>query len=359
MHSGAVSFSSTQTNHGMNIFEENESPEDLGEFGLIERIADLFKSNHDHSFTGIGDDCAVIRNEPCQSLLITTDMMLEDRHFRREWISAEDLGYKSLAVNLSDISAMGSKPRYALMSIGIPPDTSSNWLDGFFRGVKQLCDAHDVKLIGGDTAKSSSVNINYTVLGFSDDDKILLRSAAKSGDKIGLIGKMGESGAGLKLLKGLYDREKESHKHLIKAHNRPELYINEAKFLADTESVRAMIDLSDGIQSDAGHIAKQSGVSLSINADRLPLGKQLIEVCNKYSWNAEEMALTAGEDYSLLFTFDSKKEDFLKRQFSDSFPETVFSVIGDVNEGGSDVLFFKNGKKLELHKHGFDQFKSD
>ncbi|MFP8489202.1 thiamine-phosphate kinase [Gracilimonas sp. Q87] len=342
----------------MNIFKENESPEELGEFGLIDRIMGMFEPKNDHDFTGLGDDCAVIRNASGRSLLITTDIMLEEGHFRREWISAEDLGYKSLAANLSDISAMGGSPHYALLSIGLPPDTSPDWLNDFFSGANQLCESHGVNLIGGNTTKSGSIIINYTALGFINDENILWRSAAKLGDKIGLIGKVGESGAGLRLLQEAYDKEKPNHKHLIKAHNRPTLLINEAKFLADTGSVHAMIDLSDGIQSDAGHITKQSGVTFSINADRLPLSKQLFEVCDKYSWSAEEIALTAGEDYSLLFTFDSKKEDFLKRRFRELFPETVFSVIGDVKEGDAEVLFFKGNEKLELHKQGFDQFKS-
>lgn len=342
----------------MNVFEENESPEELGEFGLIKRIAELFKSGIDKDSYGIGDDCAAISIDSGRSLLVTTDMLLEGRHFRRDWISAEDLGYKSLAVNLSDISAMGGTPRYALMSIGLPLDTSPDWLDAFFSDAARLCDAHGVKLIGGDTAKSSSIIINYTIFGFIQDAKTLWRSAAKPKDKIGLIGKVGESGAGFRLLEGPYDKNPPLHKQLIEAHNRPTLFIHEAEFLADTGSVRAMIDLSDGIQSDASHIAKKSGVAMSIYTDRLPVSKQLIEVCNKFSWSAEEIALTAGEDYALLFTFDSEKEDFLKNRFRETFPETDFSVIGDVQEGDAEVLFFKNGKELELQGHGFDQFKS-
>ncbi len=343
----------------MSIFKENESLKELGEFGLIERISGLFGSNKNSDFTGIGDDCAAIKTDLGKTLLVTTDMMLEGRHFRRDWISPEDLGYKSLAVNLSDISAMGGAPRYAFLSIGLPTDTPPEWLNSFFSNASRLCEVNGVNLAGGDTAKSSSIIINYTVLGFADDKKILWRSSAKPGDKIGLIGNIGESGAGLRLLEESYDRQNPSHKHLIKAHNRPTLYTHEAKFLAETGYVHAMIDLSDGIQSDAGHITKQSEVAFSIDADRLPLSKQFIEVCEKYSWPAEEIALTAGEDYALLFTFESKKEHDLKRRFHESFPETAFSVIGDVEEGDAEVLFIKDGDKLELQRHGFDQFKSE
>jgi len=343
----------------MILFHNSETLEELGEFGLIERIAGLFEPASEEEFTGIGDDCAVLRNDSGRSILITTDMLLQGRHFRREWSSAGDLGYKSLAVNLSDISAMGGTPRYALLSIGLPSDIAPAWLDDFLNETRRLCETHGVKLIGGDTSKSSSLIISYTVLGFIEDEKILWRSAAKAGDKIGLIGKIGESGAGLRLLEGSHNKEIPTHTYLIEAHNRPRLYVDEARFLADSGFVHAMIDLSDGIQSDAGHIANRSGVTLTIDTDHLPISDPLTEVCDTFSWSAEEIALTGGEDYALMFTFDREKEDTLKNQFKESFPGTGFTVIGEVKEGEADVRFLKNGETFKLQQHGFDQFKTD
>jgi len=345
----------------MNVFDEHETLKQLGEFGLIERIAGLFEPASDKEFTGIGDDCAVLRNDSGRSTLITTDMLLQGRHFRREWSSANDLGYKSLAVNLSDISAMGGTPRYALLSIGLPLDIAPAWIDGFLNETRRLCETHGVKLIGGDTSKSGSLIISYTVLGFIEDKKILWRSSAKAGDKIGLIGKVGESGAGLRLLEGSHNKEIPTHRYLIEAHNRPRLYVDEARFLADSGFVHAMIDLSDGIQSDAGHIAKRSGVTLIIDTNLLPINDTLTDVCDTFSWSAEEIALTSGEDYALMFTFDREKENTLKNQLRESFPDTCFTVIGKVKEGdgNADVRFLKNGETFELQQHGFDQFKTD
>ncbi|PWN06490.1 thiamine-phosphate kinase [Rhodohalobacter mucosus] len=344
----------------MNWFDEEESPEELGEFGLIERIARLTGSGNTHDSMGIGDDCAVIRNTSNGfATLITTDMLVEGRHFKRNWISAEDLGYTSLAVNISDISAMGGKPRYALLSIGLPGNTDPDWLNGFFGGIKGLCDTHGMKLIGGDTVKSNSVIVNFTVLGSIPEKNILLRSGAKPGDKLGLIGRVGDSGAGLRLLKQSSSPDLPLHRHLISAHNRPTIYVREAIFLAESGFVHSMIDVSDGIRSDAAHIAKQSGAKLTIHTDRLPVSDVLAEVCNAFSWSPEEIALTAGEDYALLFSFHSDREENLKRSFQNSFPDTPFSVIGSVSDGNAGVRFLKNGRNFDPGAHGFDQFKSD
>ena len=352
-------------NDSTNRFEKDDNLEKLGEFGLIERIAQITKSISNAGkrgstrSTGIGDDCAVIHNDSKQATLITTDMLLEGRHFNRSWISPKDLGYKSLAVNLSDISAMGGKPQYALLSIGLSSDIKPDWLNEFFGETARLCKEHNIELIGGDTVKSSKIVINYTVLGSIEEKKVLLRSGAKPGDKIGLIGNIGEAGAGLRLLKESHDLDLPLHRHLINSHNRPPIFIGEANFLADKGFVQSMIDVSDGIRSDAHHIAKQSGVTLTIETDVLPFSEQLEEACRKFSWDVHELALTEGEDYALLFTFESENEKSLEQNFRKSFPNTDFSVIGSVEKGDADVRFLNHGRPMEIRDHGFDQFKSE
>lgn len=339
-------------------FKGFKSLSELGEFGLIDQIAILFGTHENADEIGIGDDCAVLPYGENRSLLITTDMLIEGRHFRHDWISVEDLGYKSLAVNLSDISAMGGKPRYAFLSIGLPDDLSLDWVERYFNSAQDLSNKHDVKLLGGDTTKSPGpMVINYIVIGEAPADSILWRSAAEAGDSIALLGGVGESGAGLKVLMEQSPPYDENHQKLINAHNRPRLFVDEAQYLASFPSVHSMIDLSDGIQSDAGHIADRSGRTMEIETDYLPIQSLLREVCTEYSWNPLELALTAGEDYGLLFTLSKEESERVSRKFLEKFG-FGFTIIGEVKEGPAELKLMRNGKEFDVGKKGFDHFKS-
>lgn len=339
-------------------FKNGESLSELGEFGLIDQIAQLFGKRGDEGETGIGDDCAVIPYKDDLSLLITTDMLIEDRHFRRDWISAEDLGYKSLAVNLSDISAMGGKPLHAFLSIGLPEDLSLVWVEDFFRGTHDLANAHNVKLMGGDTTKSPCpMVINYTILGEIKTENVLWRSAAEPGDQMAVLGNLGESGAGLKLLLEQKPPYSSDEQKLIDAHHRPRLFVDEAQFLAEPKGVHAMIDLSDGLLSDGGHIAKESVVTLELESEKITITQPLQNVCEKHSWNPLELALASGEDYGLLFTIDGERAEALNRDFKATFGYS-FSIIGEVKSGLAELKLLKNGNPLDLGKSGFDHFKS-
>ena len=339
-------------------FENVDSLSELGEFGLIDRIAHLFGRKGDEGETGIGDDCAVLPLGGNRSLLVTTDMLIEDRHFSRDWISPGDLGYKSLAVNLSDISAMGGKPKHAFLSIGLPEDLSLEWIENYFRETHALASSHNVRLMGGDTTKSSGpLVINYTILGEMKTENLLWRSSAKPGDQIAVLGDLGESGAGLKLLLEKKPPFSSSEQKLIDAHHRPQLFIDEAQFLAESGAVNAMIDLSDGLQSDGGHIANASEASLVVESEMIPVTQSLQNICETYEWNPLELALVSGEDYGLLFTINSEKAEALKRSFKDAFGYS-FSIIGEVKSGPAEVQILKNGDPINLGKSGFDHFKS-
>jgi len=340
----------------VSLFSKYDSLNELGEFGLIERIAELFGDDSKSHITGIGDDCTVIPWDDRRSLLITTDMLIEDQHFRLDWISANDLGYKSLAVNLSDISAMGGKPESAFLSIGIPANTTPMWLEDFFYGIHELCNKHGVRLLGGDTTRSPGpMVINFAIMGSAATGQILWRSSAKHGDQIAVLGNVGESGAGLKLLMENLASDGGQYNQMIDAHNRPPLFIDEAQFLAKSPAVHAMIDLSDGIQSDAKHIARRSGVRLEIDIGRLPLSSGLREICDRFSWSTEELALTAGEDYGLLFTIGKSETENVQAAFEKKFGYS-FTTIGCVKEGSPELWIMSDGEKIDPGKTGFDHF---
>ncbi len=341
------------------LFKNTDSLSELGEFGLIDRIAHLFGRSGNADEIGIGDDCAVLPGGDDRSLLITTDMLIEDRHFRRDWISADDLGYKSLAVNMSDISAMGGKPLYAFLSIGLPDDLPLDWIEQFFRGTHALANIHGVKIMGGDTTKSPGpMVINYTLLGEIKSENILRRSAAEPGDQIAVLGNLGESGAGLKLLLEKEPPFSSDEQKLIKAHNRPHLFVDEAQFLAEFGGVHAMIDLSDGLQSDGGHIAKASNASLVVESENITITKPLQNVCQKHSWSHLELALASGEDYGLLFTISREKAEALKHNFKAKFGYS-YNIIGEVEPGSAELKLLNKGKLFDIGKMGFDHFRAD
>lgn len=330
---------------------------DIGEFGFIDIIRSKLKQP-EGNVTGIGDDCAILPLDDNTSLLVTTDMLLENRHFLLDSIGPEALARKSLAVNLSDISAMGGVPEYAFLSIALPESVSVDWINKFLDALHLYCEQTGVILAGGDTVKSNDdLIINFTVTAKISNGSIKRRSDAKSGDLIACTGFPGDSGAGLKLILQQKDPTDRHEKNLIQHHLDPNINIKEGAFLGMQEGVGAMIDLSDGIQSDAGHIAKASGVSLQFELSQLPLSNDFKTVCYRYGWNPYELAVAAGEDYGLLFTIKGKDAENIKQSFKKRFGYE-FAVIGTVRDQNPDVLFYLNEKRYQLSNTGFDHFKS-
>jgi len=330
---------------------------DLGEFGLIERFSGRFLENLQRGIVGIGDDAAVIPWDEGHSLLVTTDMLVEDTHFLRGAITPRDLGFKSLAVNLSDIAAMGGKPLSFFLSLGLPPDIEVAWADGFFAGLHELAAVYGVGLLGGDTTKSlSAIVINITALGRAENRHIKLRSAAREGDVVCVTGTLGDSGAGLRLLlensPGGGDAEA-----LIARHNRPAPHVAEGHWLGAHDQVRAMMDVSDGIDSDLRRIIEKSNCGVDINLDKLPLSQELTRVGKLRGWDARELAATAGEDYCLLLTAAADKFPVLNKEFAARFGRSLHQ-IGTVTTKAGDLKYFDKGQPAVLKKGGWDHFRS-
>lgn len=331
---------------------------EIGEFGLIKRFSHHFLDNLPPGVTGIGDDCSVIPINNKEALLVTTDMLIEDSHFLKNKISPFELGYKSLAVNLSDIAAMGGTPRAAFLSLGIPSSIDVEWLDEFFSGFKALAKKTNTLLLGGDTTKSSDrLVINVAVTGIAKLEKIKKRSTALPGDIICVTGITGDSGGGLlALLQNL--SQDDDVKYLIQQHHLPEPHLNEGKWLAGQKAVHAMMDVSDGIESDIKRIMEASGVGAEIKLEKLPVSHQLKAVSNKNNWNFYEIAAGGGEDYCLLVTVDEKTYSSLNNEYNKAFSRDL-TAIGLINQNKGELQIKLNDEIVKPVKHGFDHFQND
>ena len=304
----------------------------LGEFDLIERISAMGGSLP-AGVVGIGDDCAVIPSKAGQDTLVSADMLIEDVHFRRDLTSAYDLGWKSAAVNVSDIAAMGGRPEATFLSFALPASLGDRWRLDFMKGYMELCSRYGVSLLGGDTTSSPDrLCINVTVMGTCPHGRAVRRNGAKVGDVICVTGTLGDSAAGLRLLLGfasssaavssapaassaasaglsaassaVADPTDSDLDFLIRCHRLPVPMVEAGLELASLAGVHAMMDISDGVASDLRHILHASGVGAQVYLDRLPFSASLERVCLARSWDKYELALCGGEDYHLLFTAD-------------------------------------------------------
>jgi thiamine-monophosphate kinase len=331
---------------------------DLGEFGLIKRFSRQFSKDLPEGITGIGDDTAVIPLNEKEALLITTDMLIEDSHFLMDKIPPYDLGQKSLSVNLSDIAAMGGSPHSAYLAIGIPAKMEIKWLDNFFLGIKDLCSETKTYFLGGDTTRSPErLVINICVIGTIHPTKIKRRSTAMQDDIICVNDSVGDSGGGLKILVDQKPLDKHSS-YLVQRHNCPRAHIEEGKWLAQREEINAMIDVSDGIESDIHRIMESSDVGAEIEINKIPLSEQLIKVSEKYNWNAREISLTSGEDYCLMFTVPENYINNVEKDYVQEFKRPLHK-IGKITGKQGKLIITRDGKAFDFNKHGFDHFKQE
>ena len=275
----------------------------LGEFGLIARIAaNVFTD--ESVVTGIGDDAAVTALSAGMQLLTSTDMLLEGVHFRCGWHDPFRLGRKSLAVSISDIAAMGGLPRWALLSLAIPPDLPLDFIDNFMRGFLAMASENMVALIGGDTCSSrSGLTISVTILGEQYPDRIVRRSGALPDDDIWVTGTLGDAALGLTLLEDDGTTQGvDGSVFLISRLLDPTPRVAAGRALAETGLVTAMIDISDGVLADYGHIAEQSCAGGCICLDDIPLSGSFRRQTANLSSVPYQLALSGGEDYELCFT---------------------------------------------------------
>ena len=307
------------------------------EFGFIGDIAAMFGTLPHHGFEPIGDDCTVLPMGE-EALVMTTDMLVEDIHFLRGASSAEEVGEKSLMVNISDVAAMGATPIATLLSIALPESAQGEWAEGFMRGYYEASKRENVALVGGDTTASRDrISINVVAIGRAPMTNIKRRSAAKVGDVIAVTGKLGISSKGLvDIMFG------DLHTSAAKAHRRGHARTTEGAWLGRRNEVHAMMDISDGIASDIKHIMELSNVGATIELSHIPTDYDI------------RYATTGGEDYELLLTVEAAEFEAVARALMEA-TGTTLTAIGTIT-AKKELTWLDNGMPTDMEIRGFEHF---
>lgn len=319
----------------------------MGEFDLIKRYF-LRNSLQNDVILSVGDDCAITSIPTGYQLAITTDTLVEGTHFLPS-ISPADLAYKSVAVNLSDLAAMGATPTWMSLALTLP-EIKEEWLAEFSQSLFAILDRYGVSLIGGDTTKGS-LSITLTAQGFLPENQGLFRHQAKVGDWIFVSGFLGDSAAGLDLLLQNRKIENESDRYFIQRHLNPTPRVELGLALRSFSC--CALDVSDGLLADLEHILERSQVGAEIYLENLPLSRHL---CIQYEQTqAEKFALTGGEDYELCFTVSEEKREEMEQVLR--LQGIKVTCIGKILPQTSGLNLLKNGEKVTLPEHcGFDHF---
>ena len=328
----------------------------LSENEIIARIRKSTRTRSGDLLVGIGDDCAVIRRGNGLVEVVTTDTLVEKIHFDQEWHGARLLGSKAAAVNLSDVAAMGARPRFALLSLGLPAELPTEWLDEFMDGFMARLAEFRTELIGGDTVRScAGVVISVTVIGEIEEEKLLLRSGARGGDLVMVSGPLGNGAAGLDLCRrseaGGADKQ---WPDLVQAHLDPVPEVVLGALLAGSGLVSAMMDLSDGLATDLAHLCEESRVGAEVEAGAIPMTGGLRAaaaalVCDPLNW-----ALSGGEDYKLLCTVPPDDEAALQKIIRHELGRELYPVGRIID--GSGVLLIEGEERRDIAYQGYDHF---
>jgi thiamine-monophosphate kinase len=331
----------------------------IGEFGFINKISRGCLIRPDNIVRAIGDDAAAFTVASDQVSLITTDLLVERIHFIRKTISGFDLGYKSLAVNLSDIAAMGGEAREAFVSIGIPLKCPLEYLEAVYDGMKHLAAKFHVNILGGDTTRSETdLIINVVVHGTAAKEKLLCRDAAEPGDIIFSTGYLGDSRAGLHLILNNLPVDSTEMQALYRAHVLPDPHLHEGRFLAGQSGIRAAIDISDGLSADLGHIAEQSAVGAIIYASEIPVSDSLLKFCAGFGFDPLEYALRGGEDYTLLCTAAPENAEEIAQKFQNKFKRPLYR-IGKMTADSRLEIIYPDGTSKPISPRGWDHFMTE
>jgi thiamine-monophosphate kinase len=319
----------------------------VSEFQFLENLRQKY------SLAKIGDDCAVLPKDKQTDLVVTTDLLVEDIDFRLAWTQPEFIGHKALAVSLSDVAAMGAKPFWSMVSIGVPEKIwKTGFVEEFYKGYVNLAKKFEVELIGGDVSKTpDKIVIDSIVAGEVKKGNAVLRSGAKVGDLIFVTGKIGGAAFALKLLENGEKFENSDNKNLLLRQLAPNPQTEIGLILGEKKLATAMIDLSDGLSSDLRHICRASRTGARIFAEKLPVESKIFD----FNFGIEDkisFALNGGEDFELLFTVNPKKIFELQKELKNQ----PISSIGEITASREIIEVISDEKSSVWEPKGFRHF---
>ncbi len=339
---------------------QRTSISELGEFGLIDHLTNIFEIKHQSTVKAIGDDAAVLDFKSKQAV-VTTDLLVEGVHFDLGYMPLKHLGYKSIIVNLSDVYAMNAKATQVTVSIALSNRFPLEAVEELYEGIKLACDLYKVDLIGGDTTSSNKgLLISVTAIGEINPEDVVYRSGAQPNDLLVVTGDVGGAYLGLQVL----EREKQvfqvnpqnqpdldQYSYIIERQLKPEARKDIPKLLKELGvKPTAMIDVSDGLSSEIIHICKQSKVGCNLYEDKIPLDPQTISTCEEFNISSTTVALSGGEDYELLFTIS--QEDYPKIKANPSL-----TIIGHMTQESEGMhLITRANTKIPLQARGWNSF---
>ena len=329
----------------------------LTERGLIARIQVEAAGQAADLVRGIGDDCAVFRQAGGDLVsLVTTDTLVEGVHFDCRWHPPHLLGRKAVAVNMSDIAAMGGTPRFVLLSLAAPAAVEPTWLDAFLAGFLESVREYGALLIGGDTVHSGDgLVLSVTVLGEAVANRVCYRAGAKPGDVVLVSGPLGQAAAGLTLCQQGRQQEQAAWQPLIAAHCDPQAQVALGRLLAESGLVHAMMDLSDGLATDLAHLCAESGVGAEVEGAALPLTAELRQAAAACGAGPLDWALTGGEDYQLLLTCAAGDANALRELAHQALGATL-SPVGRM-VAGRGVTLLEGAVRRDISYQGYDHFR--
>ncbi|HET9711316.1 MAG TPA: thiamine-phosphate kinase [Pyrinomonadaceae bacterium] len=331
-----------------------------GESDFIDALQKRVAAKSQSLIAGIGDDAAVFRSTAGKETVITADLLVEDIDFRRTTTPPYLLGHKALAVSLSDIAAMGARPLWSMISIGVPEDVwQTDFVERLYDGLLDLANRYGVQLIGGDTSRTTeNIVIDSIVAGEATAGTSVLRSGASAGDQIFVTGSLGAAAAGLRLIErgahlaeqNLGDEDSQKLDHILLRQLRPEPRVGWGIVLGEERLATSMIDLSDGLSSDLNRVCTASGVGASIDSSLLPIDERVTELCGRRALDPLQLALHGGEDFELLFTVKTGDVSKLPRRVDG----VEIKRIGEITSEG--VKITEGARIWELKPGGWKHF---